>query len=100
MTEPKASEAIRIHIWVKGRVQGVGFRAFTQQTGVELGLSGWVRNLGYDKVEMVAEGPREKLERFLETVKKGPRAGNVEEAKVEWETAMGESKGFSVKYNI
>jgi acylphosphatase len=100
MTEPKASEVMRIHIWVRGRVQGVGFRAFVQQAGVELGLSGWVRNMGYDNVEMVAEGPREKLERFFEAIKKGPRAGNVEEANVEWEAALGEYEGFSVKYNI
>ncbi|MGA2503943.1 MAG: acylphosphatase [Anaerolineales bacterium] len=100
MTELKASEVVRIHIWVRGRVQGVGFRAFAQQAGVELALTGWVRNVGYDRVETVAEGPREKLERFEEAIKIGPRAGNVDEAKVEWETAQGEYKNFSVKYNI
>jgi acylphosphatase len=100
MTVPEASEPVRIHIWVKGRVQGVGFRAFAQQTGVQLGLTGWVRNVGYETVETMAEGPRERLERFAEEMKKGPRAGNVEEAKVEWEPAKGEYKNFSVKYNI
>ena len=100
MAERNIFEAERIHMWVKGRVQGVGFRAFAQQAGVQLSLTGWVRNLGYDTVEIVAEGPHEKLERFAETVKIGPRAGNVDEAKVEWEPANGEYTSFSVKYNI
>jgi acylphosphatase len=100
MTEPTDIDILRIHIWVKGRVQGVGFRAFAQQAGVQLGLTGWVRNVGYDTVETIAEGKREKLEKFTEAMKNGPRAGNVDEAKVEWETAMGEYKSFSVRYNI
>jgi acylphosphatase len=100
MTEPKDNETIRIHIWVRGRVQGVGFRAFAQQAGMALSLNGWVRNVGYDKVETVAEGPRGSLERFAETIKKGPRAGNVEDAKVEWEPPQGDLKGFSVRYNV
>ncbi len=98
--EQKTGEAARIHIWVKGRVQGVGFRAFAQQAGVELHLTGWVRNVGYDIVETVAEGPRERLEKFEDAIKKGPRAGKVEEARVEWETAQDEYQNFSVKYNI
>jgi acylphosphatase len=59
-----------------------------------------VRNVGDDKVEIVAEGPRESLERFVKEMKSGPRAGNVEEAEVEWEAAQGEFKNFSVKYNF
>jgi acylphosphatase len=100
LAEQNNIEAERIHIWVKGRVQGVGFRAFAQQAGVQLSLTGWVRNVGYDTVEIVAEGPHEKLERFAESVKIGPRAGNVVDTKVEWETALEEYKSFSVKYNI
>ena len=100
MAELITEDNQRIHIWVKGRVQGVGFRAFAQQEGVQLGLTGWVRNVGYDTVETVAEGPREKLVRFAELIRKGPRAGNVEEAKVEWEPAEADHQNFSVKYNI
>jgi acylphosphatase len=98
--ELKDNETVRIHIWVRGRVQGVGFRAFAQQAGMVLGLNGWVRNMGYDKVEAVAEGSREKLEKFAIAIKKGPRAGNVEEVKIEWEPVRGERDGFNVKYNV
>jgi acylphosphatase len=97
MEERKPEEIVRIHIWVTGRVQGVGFRAFVLQAGSIFGLAGWVRNLGYNQVESVAEGPRAVLERFSEIVKTGPRASRVEAARVEWEAATGEFERFDVK---
>jgi acylphosphatase len=56
-----------------------------------------VRNVGYDQVETVAEGPREVLERFTQAVLTGPRSSRVDEASVEWETPTGEFDGFFVK---
>jgi acylphosphatase len=100
MTEPKPSELLRIHIWVTGRVQGVGFRSFVQQSGVHFDLTGWVRNVGYDMVETVAEGSCDRLEKFAQAVKTGPRAGRVDETRVEWESANGEFQNFGVKYNL
>lgn len=100
MTEPKPSDSLRIHIWVTGHVQGVGFRAFVQQSGVLFGLTGWVRNAGYDTVETVAEGTRDGLEKFAEAVKNGPHAGKVDEARIEWETATGEFQNFGVKFSL
>jgi len=97
MTPPGQVDLARVHIWVTGRVQGVGFRAFVMQSGPLFGLTGWVHNVGYDMVETVAEGPREVLERFSEVVKTGPRASRVEEARVEWETPTGEFEGFIVR---
>ena len=97
MTIPGRIDQARVHIWVSGRVQGVGFRAFVLQSGPFFGLTGWVHNLGYDQVETVAEGPREVLERFIEVVKTGPRASRVDEAHVEWETPTGEFDGFQVR---
>lgn len=90
-------ETVRAHIWVTGRVQGVGFRAFVQQTAMLIGVAGWVRNVGYDTVEALAEGDREKVERFLQAVKRGPRMSLVEEAREEWEAATGEFGSFEVR---
>lgn len=87
----------RIHIWVTGRVQGVGFRSFVQQSGALFGLTGWVRNVGYIQVETIAEGPREVLERFIEVVKTGPRAAHVDEARLEWELPTTEFAGFEIR---
>jgi acylphosphatase len=97
MTEKSPDELARVHIHVTGRVQGVGFRVFVLQAGVSLGLTGWVRNHGYDQVETVAEGTRTILERFSEIVKAGPRAARVEDATVEWENPTGEYQRFDVR---
>jgi acylphosphatase len=99
MADLKPDDLERIHIWVTGRVQGVGFRAFVQQYGVLLGLNGWVRNAGYDMVETVAEGPHARLEKFVEAVKTGPRAGRVDDARIVWETPKGEFRDFGIKYS-
>jgi acylphosphatase len=87
----------RVHIWVTGRVQGVGFRAYVMQSGTFFGLVGWVHNLGYEQVEIVAEGPRGVLERFIQVVRTGPSTSRVEEARVEWETPTGEFPSFEVR---
>ncbi len=92
------NEIIRVHILVKGRVQNVGFRAHVEYHAAQIsGITGWVRNVGYDTVECIAEGEREKVEKFIEFVKQGPRASRVDECKVEYEDATGEFKGFGVK---
>jgi len=97
MTISGRTDFARVHIWVTGRVQGVGFRAFVLQSGPFFGITGWVHNVGYNQVETVAEGSRVVLERFFEVVKNGPRASRVEEARVEWETPTGEFEGFEVR---
>jgi acylphosphatase len=97
MTEKSPNDLVRVHIWVTGRVQGVGFRAFVLQAGIMLRLTGWVHNLGYDQVETSAEGPRQVVERFLEMVKTGPRPAHVDAARVEWESPTGEFNRFYVR---
>lgn len=91
------TEKARIHVLVSGRVQGVGFRAFVQQAGVALGLGGWVRNVGYDQVESVAEGPRNQLEEFIVAVRTGPRGARVDEVQIEWEMVLNEFNRFDVR---
>ena len=56
---------------VEGRVQGVYFRAFTRDEALRLGLTGWVRNLPDGRVETVAQGPDEAVERFQAFLHKG-----------------------------
>jgi len=95
------SDIVRAHIQIKGRVQGVGFRAHVEYRARQIGgLAGWVRNVGYDTVEAVAEGERGNVERLIEEMKQGPRAARVDESKVEWETPTGEFDRFGVKRSI
>ena len=93
----KQVEHLRVHVWVKGRVQGVGFRAFVQQNATQIGVTGWVRNVGYNTVEAVAEGTKEQIERFLEMVKRGPNISRVDESREEWEQVKGNFDTFGFK---
>ena len=95
------SELVRAHIWVKGRVQGVGFRAHVEYSARMVGgVTGWVRNVGYDTVEAVAEGERGNVERFIEMMKQGPRASRVDESTVEWENVTSEFREFGVRRSL
>ena len=96
----KESEAVRVHVWVKGRVQAVGFRAYVQQNAVQIGVTGWVRNVAYDTVEAVAEGSREQIDDFLRAVKRGPLGSRVDESREEWENVTGEFQSFQMKASI
>jgi len=87
----------RLHAVVKGRVQGVGFRAFVYQKANEIGLTGWVRNRWDGTVEVLAEGQHPALNRFIVTLKRGPRSAMVTAVDIKWQTATGEFNHFTVK---
>jgi acylphosphatase len=92
------NETVRAHIRVMGRVQGVGFRAHVEYSARRIGgLTGWVRNVGYDTVKAVAEGAPGKVERLIEAMKQGPRGARVDQSKVEWEAPTGEFMEFGVR---
>jgi acylphosphatase len=91
---------VRAHVWVKGRVQGVGFRAHVEYHARQVGVTGWVRNVGYETVEAVAEGEKSQVERFIEMMKEGPRMSEVDESKIEWEEPTGEFQMFGVKRSL
>ena len=94
------SEIIRVHMWVKGRVHAVGFRAHVEYYALQIGVLGWVRNIGHDTVETVAEGTRGQINQFIEMVRTGPTASRVDEARVEYEPTTGRLDGFTVKHSL
>jgi acylphosphatase len=94
---PTELDAYRLHAWVEGRVQGVGFRYFVVENASALGLAGWVRNTFSGQVEVIAEGPRSALEQLLALLKRGPRAAFVTEVRQEWGPASGEFAYFAVR---
>jgi acylphosphatase len=82
---------------VSGRVQGVGFRDWTQRKAAGLGLSGWVRNLATGEVEALFTGSRETVDKMLAAVRRGPQLARVDDVKVqEGEPASG---SFTVRYD-
>jgi acylphosphatase len=88
----------RIHVWVSGVVQGVGFRYFAVRKARESGISGWVRNTPKGKVEIVAEGEKWQLEEFTQNVKIGPSLSSVTGTEVKEEEYQGEFEGFEVRF--
>lgn len=86
----------RLHVFVTGMVQGVGFRFFVYQYGMDLNLQGWVRNRYDGRVEVLAEGPRHVLEAFLGKIKEGPQLAQVKNVEVDWRAANGDLSAFTV----
>lgn len=92
------SEKKSIYIRVWGRVQGVGFRAFVGQQAKQLGVNGWVRNVGNDQVEVRAEGHETTLKAFLEVVKRGPSVARVDRDEVVWGEFQNKFNKFQVRW--
>jgi acylphosphatase len=88
---------VRLTAWVRGRVQGVGFRWWTRARALELGLAGHASNLADGRVEVVAEGPREACERLLAALRGGATPGHVTGVTERWSPARGGLSGFVEK---
>ena len=86
----------RLQARVTGRVQGVGFRAFTRDAARRLQLSGGVRNGDDGAVYVVAEGPCEKLDSLVASLRRGPAAGHVDGVEIVWGATEGLSGPFEV----
>jgi acylphosphatase len=85
-----------VHIRIEGRVQGVAFRAWTEDAAIELGLDGWVRNRRDGTVEAVFSGPSEAVEDMLSRCRTGPPAARVSHVEIVGEEAWTEP-GFQVR---
>ena len=71
------TDAVR-HVVIRGRVQGVGYRAWTEYTALERGLSGWVRNRRDGSVEAVFSGPAEAVADMVDSCRRGPRGARID----------------------
>ena len=89
-----APAPVRLTAWVRGRVQGVGFRWWVRSRARELGLVGWAANLDDGRVEVVAEGDRERCDQLLETLRHGRSPGHVTVVTERWSEARGEVTQF------
>ena len=82
---------------VKGRVQGVGFRAFAQHVADSLGVRGWAKNLDDGNVEVYAVGTPEQLSEFSGYMWKGPRMSDVRHVD-EMEATVDDPTDFDIRY--
>jgi len=90
------SDRIRADIVVRGRVQGVFFRASAQQEALALGLTGEISNLPDGAVEAVVEGERRAVDDFVAWCKRGPPAARVEEVRVKIGKPRDEFRTFTI----
>lgn len=97
MTDASDS-SVRARISVSGRVQGVGYRAFTVRAATERGLVGGVRNCEDGRVELEAEGPKDQIMSLIAALKIGPPASRVTDVRVEWVSATGRHTDFAIWY--
>jgi acylphosphatase len=86
----------QIHLRVRGRVQGVFFRASTQREARRLGLTGWVRNQKDASVEVLAEGEENGIKDLIAWAQHGPTAARVEKVDVRWRSFAGDFFDFQI----
>ncbi|MCA9705913.1 MAG: acylphosphatase [Myxococcales bacterium] len=87
----------RLSLRVRGRVQGVGYRAAVRKQARALSLRGWVRNEPDGAVTVVAEGPREDLQALRIFCNEGPPFARVDQVEAIWGEATGEFPGFDIR---
>lgn len=93
------ADIARLSATVYGRVQGVYFRYFVRNKARELGLKGYVRNLGSgDAVEVQAEGEKPQLDILLKQLKMGPPGARVKRVEIDWSDYSGQFTNFNIRY--
>jgi len=88
---------MQVRITVRGRVQGVFFRASAADQARTLSLTGYAVNRADGAVEIIAEGRQSSLERLVEWARIGPSRAIVDEIRTEWSTPTGHFRGFEIR---
>ena len=94
MVAEHGEDDVRLTAFVRGRVQGVGFRWWVRARALELGLAGHAANLADGRVEVVAEGPRASCEGLLRLLGRGPSSAEVTGVVAQWSARRGTGSGF------
>jgi acylphosphatase len=89
----------RVHVLISGRVQGVAYRFFAEKWANSLDVTGWVRNLHDGRVEVLAEGDRPNIDRFLERLRAGPRLAQLDDFEIRWDDYTGEFSAFLITFS-
>lgn len=85
-----------LHLFIKGRVQGVSYRANAAAMANKLGLKGWVRNLPDGRVELLAQGEEKNLKTLLTWAHQGPAAARVDHVEARWAEAARLAADFEI----
>ncbi len=98
MDKSKLPEKTRAVITVKGRVQGVGYRAFARAKAIPMMIRGYVKNMPGGTVKVVAEGSRKKIQKLVSQLQEGPALASIEDLNIAWEEFKGEFSDFEIKH--
>jgi len=88
----------RVYILADGRVQGIFFRATARDIARSLGVNGWVKNKRDGKVELIAEGEENAVDKMIEWCRQGPPGASVTTVEVEPQPFEREFNDFSIRY--
>lgn len=86
----------QLHMLVRGRVQGVYFRASAQREARRLGVCGWVKNRSDGCIEVLAEGEETSVRELHVWAQKGPSAARVDRVDTRWRSYTGEHADFRI----
>ena len=86
----------QMRVWYTGRVQGVGFRYQAKSVAAGFEIKGIVRNLTDGRVEIIAEGDRQELEAFRQSVRDSGLGPMIRDESVSWVAAQGSFRGFEI----
>lgn len=87
----------QVHVYYRGRVQGVGFRFTTENIADKLNIKGWVKNLPDGRVEVVAEAEEDQLKDFLSKINQYFSL-YIQDVDIHWLMAAGEFKDFGIRF--
>ena len=94
----EVNRKMQLFVLISGKVQGVGFRNFTQINAKQLGINGYAKNLPNGNVEVIAEGDKSQLDALVALLEKGPRFARVDSLAVDERPFTGEYKTFGIRY--
>ena len=92
-----AAENVQKHIFISGRVQGVGFRAFIRREAAVLNIKGWAKNLADGRVETIIQGDKKKVSQMIAKLREGPSYAKVENLKINDEE-LTDFSDFKIKF--
>lgn len=89
---------IQVHIFARGRVQGVSFRYHVLKRAIALALDGYVRNLADGRVEILAQGSRENLDKLIDYMRSNPGLSYIVKLNINWEEPLSNLEGFRIDF--
>jgi acylphosphatase len=89
---------VQVHIFAHGRVQGVSFRYYVHKRSIDLGLRGYVRNLHDGRVEILAQGSQEGVQKIVDYVRGSPGLSYVVKLDINWEEPLNGLSSFRIEF--